>query len=172
MSKRAKIILWSIAGIIVSAIIIGIWYGKKIFKKITFQNFRITGVNFHGLTLQDIPKILQSGTSKNITVTLGLDIKNENNISIPFCYLKIKLLYNGQEIARTSDTLAKTCYEIPANGILPVSDTVNITLNQVGAAMAIEKLTGKKVKLDYEVELSAVHIPSMIIPTIRGNFEW
>lgn len=171
MSKGVKIALWSLATLLVAGVTWGIWYGKKIWNKLAFQDFSITGVNFHGLTLKDIPDIIKSGTSKNITITIGINIKNDNNFSIPFCYLNIKLLYKGVEIARTSDTLANTCYSIPANGVLPISDTINIVLNNAGINMAVEKLTGGKAKIDYEVELNVLHVPSLFIPTIRGNHE-
>lgn len=165
-----------ITGIVLGSLlvlgVIGFFIGKSIFEKLTFQNFSFADLDLHGLSLQDIAKALLAGDEKPIDVTLAMEIKNENNFSIPFCYLNARLFYRGTLIATTSEKLALTCYGVPANGVLTVSDRIKIILNKAGGLLILDKFAGKKPKIDYEVELSAANIPSLLIPTIKNNFAW
>lgn len=173
---------WKIVGIIIGILVIlavlgWIWwetYGKFIWDKITFQNVSFSDADFKGLTLQDIPDILLKGEQRQITATLGLQIANENNFSIPFCYLSAELFYKGNPIAKTSDNLANTCFRIPAQGQpnnpYTISDPIAITLGVGGVQLITDKLLGGKPQIDYEVSLRVFGIPIPI--NVKNSFPW
>jgi len=163
-------------GIVLGALIligvIAFFVGKNIFEKLTFKNFSFANLDLHGASIQDIAKALLAGEEKPIDVTLAMEILNENNFSIPFCYLNARLYYRGTLMATTSETLEQTCYSVPANGVLPISDRIKIILNKAGGLLLLDKFAGKKPRIDYEIELSAANVPSWMIPTIKNSFAW
>ncbi len=134
------------------------FWGKSIWDKITFGMPRLLGLNLNGLTLSDFGSIATSGTSKEVTATVAMDIKNGNSFSIPFSSLAVKFYYKDNEIAETSDMLSTT-KQIPANGTFTGTDTVKIILNGSGIQMLIDKLTTKKVTLEYRINVKIFGIP-------------
>lgn len=169
MSKGVKILLWVL--VILAALALLIYFlvvpwAKKIWDRITFSVPRLQGLDLKGLTLADITSIAFSGEEKQVDAQLGMDIKNENNFSIPFSNIKAKLFYDNELIAETTDDASHT---VPANGIFPLSNLVNIHLNGAGGRMLIDKLQGKTPMIDYEVSANVFGVP---IKNIKNNFTW
>lgn len=169
MSTGLKIFLWIIAILAVLAIIgyfLVIPWAKKAWDNITFSKPVPESLNLQGINTSDFQNIVASGGSKDIFLTLGMDIENKNNFSIPFS-AKINSFYNGVPISETkiSDT-------IPANGTLHVSAPVTITLSRAQIQMLAEKLQGKKVPVDYTIDLSVYGIPlNRFGYTIKDKYE-
>lgn len=173
MPKWLRITLWILVPSVILMAVFA-FLAKRAWDKITFFNLDFSGADFHGLTLNDIPKII-AGESRDVTVSLSMVIKNENDFSIPFCYLRATLFYEGLEIARTSDNIAKTCYNIPSKkdgGVLTVPDEVNIKLNKAGANLIVDKIKGQKPKIDYEVDLTIFGIRIGWFYKIKNSFIW
>lgn len=134
------------------------FWGKSVWDKITFGKPRLLGLNLNGITLTELANLAVSGTPKEVTATIAMDVKNDNNFSIPFSSLKVKLFYKGAEIAATSDLLSAT-NQVPANGTFTGTDTVKIILNGAGIDMLIDKLTAKQITLDYKIMVKVFGIP-------------
>lgn len=164
MSKGVKIALWILAIIIVIAAT-GYFFGKKAVDKITFSKVKLLAVNFQGLSLSDIPTLLSGGT-KTINATIGIDINNSNNFSIPFSKVNIRLFYNGSVIAETSPALYSANPVLPPNGTLALTDSINIILSKADAQLLSDKFTGKNPAVDYKGSLSVFGIP---IKSINGS---
>lgn len=163
MNKGLKIVLWIVIILAVVAVITFFW-GKSAWDKIDFGKPRLEGLDLQGLTLNDLANIALAGQSKTVTATIVMDIKNDNGFSIPFSSIKAQLSYKGTVIAETTDNSSHT---VPANGILSLSDNVNIILNNAGGALLIEKLKGNHPQIDYTIILKVFGIP---IPSQTGNF--
>lgn len=145
--------------------------GMRIWKKINFKPY-FKSVDLSSVSLNDIPNLLIQGTSKEIKAVVGADITNENNFSIPFSNLKIKLLYNGNTIAETSEELKNTSFVLPSKkdgGMLPISDAINIIFDTSSLQILKTKLTGGKPIINYSVGMNISGIP---IPTIENTFTW
>lgn len=169
MSTGLKIFLWILAIIVVLAIVtvaVIIPWGKGVWDKISFSTPKLQALDLKGLTLDDLKKLALSGGSKDVTVTLGMDIKNDNNFSISFSTLKVELYYKGTLIAKTADNAWHT---IPGNSIYPFSSIVNITLNGAGLEMIIEKLVKGKTSVDLKTDIRVYGFP---VPTIETNLPW
>lgn len=174
MNKVLKIFLWILAIIAILAIVAFItwkaWGEKKlseIWDNITFSKPVPQGLDLQGATLADLQNIITTGQSKTITLTLGMDIQNKNNFSIPFS-AKIKSSYNGTPIADT-DTISGT---IPKNDTYHGSAPVTITLSGAQLQILIQKAQGKKVAIDYTIDLSLFGIPlSWFGYTITDKYE-
>lgn len=164
MSKGWKIFLWVLL-ILVALAAIAFFWGKSAWDKLSFSRPVLQALNLNGLTATDLVNIALSGQSKTVTATVAMDVKNDNSFSIPFS-VKIKLLYQDTIIAETS-SISGT---VPANGILRISDAVNIILNNAGGAILGEKVQGKPVQLDYTVSLRLFGIP--VPKTIKNSFLW
>ena len=170
---------WKIFWIIlIVLVIIGIAFGimqyykwKAIWEKITFSKPIPTALDLKGLTLADLVNIGFGGGDRNIQTTLKMLITNDSDTEITFNHFRIVLSYNGQIITQTTDTLYNTTYILPTNGVLPVEDTVNISLNRAGAFLK-EKLIGGFPIVGYKVDLSVYGIPIGKIYPIEGSFEW
>lgn len=155
--KAWKIVLIVIAvlGALAAA---AFFWGKSVWDKIGFGIPRLTGLNFNGLTLTDLANIALTGQQKEATANVAMDVVNQNNFSIPFSSLRVKLFYNGQAIAETSDLLAQK-QSVPANGTLTVNDTVKIYLNDAGVQFLLDKLKDGKATLDYKIMVKVFGIP-------------
>lgn len=174
MSRTAKIIVWSIIGLIIIGIIAYvIYWANNLWKKITFEPFFVSA-DLSGLTIKDVAGALVGKDQKEITVTMGVDVKNDNTRSIKFGNFRMKLSYKGIEMATTSDKLASETFVVPAKGEpnnpLPIPDTVRVFLNQGIALLITDKIQSKKPKVDYSIYLSVfgIYIPF----PITGSFEW
>lgn len=167
MSKAGKIILWVVIILVVLASF-GFFWGKSAWEKISFSAPRLQAINFQGITLTDLANIALLSQTKTITVGLSMDINNQNNFSIPFSSMNVKLFYDNTLIAQTSDTLLNS-QQVPANGTLKISDQVNVILNNAGAALLIEKIKGRAVTIIYEINMKVFGIP---LPSIKQNFIW
>lgn len=168
MSKGVKILLWIVVIIAVLAIIGFIW-AKNAFDKISFSVPRLQGLDMQGLTLNDLAKIALEGGQKELKVSLAMDAKNENNFSIPFGNMLVKMYYGSTLIASTSPSLENKKFVLPAKGSVTVSDTINIILNTAGAKLLIEKLKGGHPQINYSIGLRVFGIP---IPSIKNSFAW
>lgn len=171
MNRILKIILIVLLILLVIAILLSAAIAI-LWSNISFpeEKFNFSSADLSGLSFQDIPAILLSGEERTISVNLEMVIKNDNNISIPFCYLTAKFFYEGTEIATTSDQLAKTCYRVPANGELPVSDTITIKLNPASAKLLLSKSQGQKPVIQFITRLTVFGVP--IPRDIKGEFPW
>lgn len=167
MSTGVKILLWIVV-ILIIATVIGFTWGKKAWDKISFSKPDLQGLDLQGLTINDFLNSAFVGTERNISATLGMTIKNENNFSIPFGNMKIQLLYNNIIVAETSNMLSMQKFIIPAKGNLAISDTINVQLSKAGTFL-IEKIKGNHPQMDYKINLSVFGIP---IPAIKNNFTW
>ena len=161
MSKGLKIFLWFLLIVAVIAIIgfilWKVWLERKftqIWDNIIFSKPYPEGLDLQGLTLVDLQNIVATGQPKTITLSLGMDIENRNNFSIPFS-TKIRSSYLGTPIAETN----KISGTVPANGNFHVSAPITITLSGAQVQILIEKLQGKKVPIDYSIDLSLFGIP-------------
>lgn len=166
MSKGLKIVVWIVVILVVLGIIAFTW-GKSAWDKIDFGKPRLEGLDLQGLSLNDLANIALAGQSKTVTATVVMDIKNDNGFSIPFSSIKAQLSSKGVVIAQTTDTSAHT---VPANGILSLSDNVDIILNNAGGALLIEKLKGNHPQIDYEVDLKVFGIPVSLFYPIKDSF--
>lgn len=169
MSKASRIVLWIILILVIISALIGtfIW-GKNAVNKISFSKPRPQALDLQGLSLVDLANIVIGAQAKIIKATISMDIKNDNNFSIPFSNLNVSLSYNNVLIAQTSNMLAQKKV-VPANGILTVSDTVNIILSNETAAFLKDKINGNHPELDYVVNLNVFGIP---IRSISDKFVW
>lgn len=174
MNKGLRILLW-ILFIIAALAVIGfilwkVWLEKKftqIWDNITFSKPVPESLDLQGVTLADLQNIALTGQPKTITLSLGMDIENKNNFSIPFT-AKIKSSYQGTTLAET-DTISGT---VPANGTHHVSAPISITLSGAQIQILIEKLRGNKVPIDYAIDLSLYGIPlSWFGYTITDKYE-
>lgn len=169
MNTGLRIFLWILAIIAVLAIITFMFiipWGKGVWDKISFSAPKLQALDLKGLTIDDLKKLAISGGSKDITVTLGMDIKNDNNFSISFSTLKVELYYKGTLIAKTEDN---SWHTLSANSVYPFSSVVNITLNGAGLQMMIEKLVKGKTSVDFKTDIRVYGIP---VPTIENNLSW
>lgn len=157
MSKFWKIVMWILI-ILVAAGIAGVFWAKSVWDKITFGMPRLIALNLNGLTAADLQTMLVSGGSREVIATIGMDVTNKNNFSIPFSSLKVKLIYNGQVIAESSDML-KGNNKVPENGVLSVVDDVKITLNTSGLQMLIDKAVKGKTSVDLKTSVKVFGIP-------------
>lgn len=167
MSKAGKIILWILIILVLAGTFLFYW-GKTAFEKILFSNPRLTGLNLQGITINDLANIALTGQSKTVNVSLEMDVVNNNNFSIPFSKMKVKLLYNNILIAETSPLL-QVKRVVPANSSVTISDIININLNNASGQMLIEKLKKRPVTIDYIINVSVFGIP---LPSIKNNFSW
>lgn len=169
MSKGLKIFLWILAIIAVLAVLtfaVIIPWGKGVWDKISFSKPTLQALDLKGLTLADLKSMALSGGSRDVTVTLGMDIKNDNNFSISFSTLKIKLYYKGTLIAETEDNAWHT---LPANSVYPFSSIVSITLNGAGLQMILEKVATGKTSVDMKTD---IRVYGISVPTIESNLPW
>lgn len=169
MSLGIKILLWALGILAVLAIIVFAFViprAKKIWENISFSLPTLQNLDLKGLNFQDLANIAFTGQEKQVDATLGMNIKNDNNFSIPFSNLGAKLFYQDQLIAETKDNASHT---IPANGSLDISPVINILLNNAGANAVIDKLSGKNPVLDYVINGRVFGIP---VPSIKNNLTW
>lgn len=169
MSTGVKIFLWILAIIVVLAIITFAFiipWGKGVWDKISFSTPKLQALDLKGLTLADLKKLALSGGSKDVTLTLGMDIKNDNNFDISFSTLKVEIYYKGTLIAKTQDNAWHT---IPKNSMYPFSSIVDITLNGAGLQMILEKVVSGKTSVDFKTDIRLYGFP---VPTINTNLVW
>lgn len=169
MSTGMKIFMWILVIIAVLAVVTFVFiipWGKGVWNKISFSKPKLQALDLKGLTLPDLQSLALSGGSKDVSVTLGMDIKNDNNFSISFSTLKVQLYYKGTMIAETTDN---AWHSIPANSVYPFSSIVNITLNGAGLQMIIEKLVTGKTSVDLKTDIRVYGFP---VPTIETNLPW
>lgn len=169
MSTGLKIFLWIAAIIAVLAalaFLVVIPWATKVWDRITFSEPRVEALDLQGLSLQDLANIAFTGTTKEVTAILGMDIKNENNFSIPFSNLRAQLFYQDTLIAETTDTRS---YNVPANGGLAFSNPVKIILNNAGGQLLIAKATGGNPIIDYVIKANVFGIP---LPSIKNKMPW
>lgn len=167
MKKGLQILIWIVVIIAVIAVFAFFW-GKGVWNKISFSVPRPEGLDLQGLTLADLANIALTGQTKTVTATLSMDIKNDNNFSIPFSNIRVRMIYNDVVIAETSDMLAQNKV-VPANSVLTVSDKVNIILNNAGGNLLIEKIKGGHPRIDYVISVRVFGIP---LPSIKNSFVW
>lgn len=165
MNKGLKIFLWILAIIIVLAVM-GYFLSKTILDNVIFSKPIPQGLDLKGLTLGDLANIALAGEQKTVTVTVGMNITNNNSFAIPFSNVKAQLYYKGVLIGETNDPDSHT---IPASGSAQFTDTVNIILNNAGGNLLIEKLKGGKPQLDYVIGLRVFGIP---IPSVKDTLIW
>lgn len=144
-----------------------VWYAVSVWDKLKFHIY-FKSVDLSGLGLADLEKIL-GGETRVINTTLGADIENKNPFKISFSRLKVKMFYEKQLIAETSEKIASTKYTVPANGNLSIEDTANIILNTTSVNLIAQGLTNRKPTIDYTVNLRVWGIP---LPTIKSDFAW
>ena len=170
MSKGVKILLWVLAILAVLAVIVYflvVPWGKKAWDNVTFSVPRIESWDLNGLNLNDLANIAFTGTEKPVDIRLGMDVMNKNSFSILFSNIKAQLFYNGIQIAETTDNASHT---VPANGTLPLSSVVKVTLNATGGQLLLDKLVlGKTPVIDYIISANVFGIP---IKNIKNNFKW
>lgn len=172
--KALRIFLWILAGIaalgLVGFIVWKAWgeeKAKEIWNNITFGKPVPQSLDLQGVTLADVQNSLINGQSKTIVLTLGMDIENKNNFSIPFS-AKIRSSYGGNVIAETA-TMSGT---VPANGTFHASAPITITLSGAQTQILIQKIQGKKVPIDYSIDLSLFGIPiNWFIGPITNTYE-
>lgn len=157
MSRTWKIVLIVLA-VLAALGITAFFWGKSVWDKITFGIPRLVGLNLNGLTATDLANITFAGGQKEVTATLSMDVINRNNFSIPFSNLKVKLFYNNQEIAETSNMLEGK-QSVPANGTFTGTDTVKVILNGAGIQMLIDKITKGAATLEYKIMVKVFGIP-------------
>ena len=173
MTKTARNILIGIAVIIPLGIIALIAYGMSIWKNISIKPYFVSA-DLSGLSLADIPAILTGG-QRQVKTVLGMEVLNDSDVDISFSSLKATLYYEGNKIGETSDKLKNTKYVASAHNLLNplrVSDEVTLTLNQSVAKLLVDKISGKKPKVDYEIQLTILGIPFFKWFPIKSNFEW
>ena len=134
------------------------FWGKSVWDKIGFGKPRITGLNLSGITPADLANIAFTGLQREVTADIAMDVVNQNNFSIPFSSLRVKLFYNGEAIAETSDLLAQK-QSVPANGTLPVNDTVKLILSGATAQMIEDKIRNGIATLQYKIMVKIFGIP-------------
>ena len=164
--KKFLIILVSL--FIISSLLAA-WWMARTWKKINFK-LSVKNIDFGGITIQDIAAIALLGQTKDRKITLGADITNDNNFSIPFRILKAKLLYEGTLIGETSEELAKQKFEVPANQTLSISDTVNVILSKDSVKLLTQGVSKQQPVIDYVIKIKLLKIPFPF--TIRKNFVW
>lgn len=163
--KQGWKIFWIVVVIFAAAGTAAFFWGKSIWNKITFGVPRLLNLNLNGITLLDLSNIAFNGASKEVTATVQMPVNNGNNFAIPFSSLKVMFYYKGTQIAETSDLLAGAA-SVPANGTFTGTDTVKIILNAAGINMLIDKITQKKIMLDYKISAKVFGIP---IPSSLQN---
>lgn len=169
MSTGLKILIWILVILAVLALLVFVFvipWGKKVWDRITFSPPRLEALDLQGLTLADLANIAFTGQTKEVTAVLGMDIKNENNFSIPFSNLSAQLFYNGVLVGETMDERSHT---VPANGTLPISNKVKFILNNAGGQMLVEKALGKPVTLESKISVNVFGFP---LRSIKTNFVW
>ena len=134
------------------------FWGKSVWNKIAFGKPRLTGLNLNAITLTDLANIAFTGLQKEVTADIAMDVVNQNNFSIPFSSLRVKLFYNGETIAETSDLLAQK-KSVPANGTLSVSDMIKLILSGATAQMIEDKIKNGKATLEYKIMVKIFGIP-------------
>lgn len=157
MSRTWKIVLLVIT-VFAVLLTIAFFWAKSAWDKIGFGKPRILGLNLSGISATDLANIVFTGAEKEVTATLEMDVVNQNNFSIPFSNLKVKLFYNNLAIAETSNLLEGK-QAIPANGTFTATDTVKILLNNAGIQMITDKITNGKVMLEYKIMVKVFGIP-------------
>lgn len=168
MSKGMKIFLWILV-ILAAIAVISFFWAKSVFDKVNFSAPKLHSLYLQGLTLNDLLKIALEGSQKEVKVSLGMDISNANNFSIPFSNMNVKMYYAGSIIAETSPALQNQKFILPANGSLSVTDNISIVLNAEGVKMLIEKIKGGQPKINYKIGLKVFGIP---LPSIQNSFTW
>ena len=169
MSTGVKILVWTLVILGVLALLVFVFvipWGKKVWDKITFSQPRLEALDLQGLSLADLANIAFTGQTKEVTAVLGMDIKNENNFSIPFSNLRAQLFYQDVLIAETTDNRS---YTVPANGSLAFSNPVKIILNNAGGQLLIEKASGRQPIIDYKINANVFGIP---LPSIKNKMPW
>lgn len=170
-----KNFLIALAIILPLGFLIGLFlWAKNIWNKIKITPYFVSA-DFKGLNLKDVQDILVSGDEKTIDAVLGMEIKNDSGTDITFSGLKAKLYYNGTLLSETSSQLANQKFIAKAHNIdapLQVTDAITVRLNQTGAQLLVEKLSGSKPKIDYTIELSIYNIPILKWFPIKNNFTW
>lgn len=137
---------------------IAFFWGKSIWDKITFGVPKVLGLDFNGITLADIANIVLTGQPKEVNALITMDVVNQNNFPIPFSSLKVKLFYNDQLLAETSDAFTQK-QSIPANATLYATDNVKILLSGAAAQLAKDKIQNGHVTLNYKVMVKIFGIP-------------
>lgn len=168
MSKIWKIVIWILVILAILAFIAFIIF-KTVWDKISFSTPRLTGLNLQGLTLNDLLSIALSGSEKEVSVGLEIDINNASGLSIPFGIYKISLSHNGTTIAESSEALSNQKFVLPKNGKVTIADTIKVLLNDAGGNILIEKIKGGKPELKYTILFSVFGIP---IPYKGDSFTW
>lgn len=153
------------------------WLAKMALDNITFGGYKWKA-DLRGLKLSDIPDIILKGEERTIYVDFGMDLINKNPISIPFCYFNIIFSYEGVDFVKSSEALADKCHDLPKNGVLPITDTLTVKLNQTVAKLLANKfIAGGKPNIGYEIDLSIFGIPVGRILKffgypIKNSFPW
>lgn len=177
MKKFWKIAGWGLLVLGVLALSVWVWWevkGKKWWDKVTLKNFNWSA-DLSGWNLQDIENIISSGESKQIPATIQVDVDNQNNFSLPFCYAKTRLYYKGNLLSSTSDTLAQKCFLIPgkrkSNTPYPLSLPLILTVDRAGTGqLLVDKALGQNPEIDAEIDLSILGIP--LRNPIKASFQW
>lgn len=184
MKKPIKIISLILA-IILLIVIIVIVILKIIWDNINFKlNFR--GVDLSQFNLQTLTNLLNGGeiTAK---LKLGVDIKNDNNLTISFSNLKVWLSYGGVLVAETTDKIFNANLQLLPNSnkiknvdtgevfddIHELTDDVTIHVNSALINLVRAKISGSTPQIDYKVsvKMHPSYFPSFSYST-SDYFVW
>lgn len=163
---------WIAVAIIVPlGFIIGLMvWGNNIWKKIKFGIPYIKKIDLKGRTPSDLINAFKSlagiGQYDLDIITLGFDIKNDSNTSIPISDIEIQLFYEGVEVGATSPNL-KQKRTITKGGTAHIEDTPHIILNEQSGRLLTHIFTKQKPEIEFKVKLKMYGIP---IPLPIINF--
>lgn len=135
--------------VLVVLVAVGTAYAMRVWNKIVFK-FAFKGLD---LTTIDIQTLISSGQT-NARLLLGVNIKNDNNFSIPFDKMKVWLNYEGTLVAESSGILYAQSFNVPAGGSIDVTDYVNVYVNQASAKLVKLTVSKQNPKVEYTVKIS------------------
>lgn len=139
---------------VVLIIVLAYLYVRKLWEKVHFV-FSFKGVDIGTIDLSN----LNSLTQNNAKLKVGLKVMNDNNFSIPFRNVRAWMYYNNTLIAQTTPELASRTFEVPANGVIEVEDSVNAYINSSSLNLIKEILGKTNPEINYKVKVNVFGIP-------------
>lgn len=136
---------------IVLLLVLGYLYVKKIWDKISFV------LSFKGIDLGNID--LSNLTGTNAKIRVGLKVMNNNNFAIPFRKVRAWMYYDNTLIAQTSEDLSSKTFEVPANGVIEVDDSVNTYINNASLKLIKEIVAKTNPAINYKIKINVFGIP-------------
>lgn len=136
---------------IVLLLVLGYLYIKKIWGKISFV-FTFKGIDLGNIDLTNL-------TGTNAKIRVGLKVMNDNNFAIPFRKVRAWMYYENTLIAQTSEDLSAKTFEVPANGVIEVEDSVNTYINSASLRLIKEIVNKTNPAISYKIKINVFGIP-------------